>query len=276
METILRDLLGPELYERFVQLLDPDGRPRPRAAPSLAPPRCRSRGQAQANARRGIKTFETISAGPRQVRILTMPIVERDRVVRIVQVGSSLEPSPGRAAPLSRDAGHLDSARRRARGGGRRRHRAEGAPPGRRDDGGGPPHHRRGPAPAHRAPGQPGRAGPARRDAQRHARAARRGLPADAPLRRRCGPRAAHAAHRAEGRDRGGAARVAHAGGIPAGAGLEPRGRRPAHPGGRGPLAPVPRGGRTGDCRGPASSSSPSSWKCSRWARGWPRARACT
>ena len=31
LETILRNLLGPESYERFVQLLDPDGRPRPRA-----------------------------------------------------------------------------------------------------------------------------------------------------------------------------------------------------------------------------------------------------
>ena len=42
LETILRNLLGPESYERFVQLFDPDGRPRP-GAPSLAPPRCRSR-----------------------------------------------------------------------------------------------------------------------------------------------------------------------------------------------------------------------------------------
>src|SRR4029077_9155238 len=31
LRTILRNLLGPESYERFVQLLDPDGRPRPRA-----------------------------------------------------------------------------------------------------------------------------------------------------------------------------------------------------------------------------------------------------
>ena len=31
LETILRNLLGPESYERFVQLFDPDGRPRPRA-----------------------------------------------------------------------------------------------------------------------------------------------------------------------------------------------------------------------------------------------------
>src|SRR5207342_155202 len=50
LETILRNLLGPESYERFVQLLDPDGRPRPRApAPRAAA--LPFSAQAQANAR---------------------------------------------------------------------------------------------------------------------------------------------------------------------------------------------------------------------------------
>src|SRR5512132_2021003 len=89
LETILRNLLGPESYERFVQLLDPDGRPRPRAPEPRASALPFS-AQAQANARRGIKTFETIAHDREQVRVLTMPIVENKRVVRIVQVGSTL------------------------------------------------------------------------------------------------------------------------------------------------------------------------------------------
>jgi heavy metal sensor kinase len=94
LETILRNLLGPESYERFVQLLDPDGRPRPRA-PAPRASTLPFSVQAQANARRGIKTFETITQDREQVRILTMPIVERTRVVRIVQVGSSLSRAQG-------------------------------------------------------------------------------------------------------------------------------------------------------------------------------------
>ena len=94
LETILRNLLGPESYERFVQLLDPDGRPRPRAPEPRASTLPFSV-QAQLNARRGMKTFETITQDREQVRILTMPIVERNRVVRIVQVGSSLSRAQG-------------------------------------------------------------------------------------------------------------------------------------------------------------------------------------
>jgi len=94
LETILRNLLGPESYERFVQLLDPDGRPRPRAPEPRASALPFS-AQAQVNARRGTNTFETITHDREQVRVLTMPIVERNRVVRIVQVGSSLSRAQG-------------------------------------------------------------------------------------------------------------------------------------------------------------------------------------
>src|SRR6185295_19145694 len=38
LETILRNLLGPESYERFVQLFDPDGRTRPRVPQARASP----------------------------------------------------------------------------------------------------------------------------------------------------------------------------------------------------------------------------------------------
>ena len=94
VETILRNLLGPGSYERFVQLLDPDGRLRPRA-PEPRTSALPFSVQAQANARRGIKTFETITHDREDVRILTMPIVEDKRVVRIVQVGSSLSRAQG-------------------------------------------------------------------------------------------------------------------------------------------------------------------------------------
>ena len=76
LEAILRNLLGPESYERFVQLFDPDGQPRPRA-PQPRVSALPFSAQAQANARRGIKTFETITHDREQVRILTMPIVDR-------------------------------------------------------------------------------------------------------------------------------------------------------------------------------------------------------
>ena len=95
VDVLLRELLGPEFYERFIQFLDPDGQPRPRAAPERRAPSLPFSKQAEANARRGVRTFETIERGRDTVRILTMPIVERGRVVRIVQVGTSLERARG-------------------------------------------------------------------------------------------------------------------------------------------------------------------------------------
>jgi heavy metal sensor kinase len=95
VEALLRDLLGPVFYERFIQFLDPDGQQRPRVAPR---PRAQSlpvSPQAHAKAMKGIRTLETVEQGPEQLRILTMPIVERGRVVRIIQVGSSLARSQG-------------------------------------------------------------------------------------------------------------------------------------------------------------------------------------
>src|SRR6266542_293983 len=90
-ETLLRDLLGPEFYDKFFQLFDPEGRPeawssrRRSQALRLSP-------AARANAARGLKTFETIRAGGSDdVRLLTMPIIRGGRVTQIVQVGMSLD-----------------------------------------------------------------------------------------------------------------------------------------------------------------------------------------
>ncbi len=90
-ETLLRELLGPEFYDKFFQLLDPEGHPeawssrRRSKALRLSP-------VARANAERGLKTFETIRTdGSDDVRLLTMPILRSGRVSQIVQVGMSLD-----------------------------------------------------------------------------------------------------------------------------------------------------------------------------------------
>ncbi len=89
-EALLRELLGPELYDKFFQLLDPEGRPR--ASP---PPRRASAlplsPAARARAAQGQNTFETVAlADAEPVRVLTMPVVRKGRVVEIVQVGMLL------------------------------------------------------------------------------------------------------------------------------------------------------------------------------------------
>ena len=76
-EDSLQSMLGPELAERFFQLLDPFGRPDPRLAP-----RNRSRlslsAEAMENAKRGHATFETVripAGSQKQFRLLTLPVV---------------------------------------------------------------------------------------------------------------------------------------------------------------------------------------------------------
>src|SRR5688572_22227815 len=94
LDTLLRNLLGPESYERFVQLFDPDGQPHPRV-PTPRASALPFSPLAKSNARRGIRTLETLTHNREQVRILTMPIVEDKRVVRIVQVGTPLTRAQG-------------------------------------------------------------------------------------------------------------------------------------------------------------------------------------
>ncbi len=87
---LLRELLGPELYDKFFQLLDPEGRPRP-SPPARRPYTLALSAAARARAARGQNTFETaLLADAEPVRVLTMPIVREGRVVEIVQVGMPL------------------------------------------------------------------------------------------------------------------------------------------------------------------------------------------
>lgn len=89
-EAMLRDLLGPEFYDKFFQLLDPEGHRQPWSSRPRSPA-LRLSPQARANAARGLTTLETVQAGSEDVRLLTMPVVRGSRVVQIVQAGMSLE-----------------------------------------------------------------------------------------------------------------------------------------------------------------------------------------
>jgi heavy metal sensor kinase len=90
-ESLLRDILGPEFYDKFFQLVDPEGRPGARSthlrgeALPLSP-------KARANAARGRRTFETVhlaAGGP--ARLLTLPIQRGGQLVQLVQVGIPLD-----------------------------------------------------------------------------------------------------------------------------------------------------------------------------------------
>jgi heavy metal sensor kinase len=93
IEDSLRALLGPELAERFFQLLDPYGQLDPRLSPPkqsrlpLSP-------AARRNAEEGQATVETITlpAGTNKTfRLLTMPVIRNGATANIVQVAMSLE-----------------------------------------------------------------------------------------------------------------------------------------------------------------------------------------
>jgi heavy metal sensor kinase len=88
----LAAVLGPGVAERFFQLLDPLGRPDPRLAPSrrLTLP---LDAEILHNAQRGEPTFQTVRmpGAPAPLRVLTAPVIENGRLVRLVQVAMSLE-----------------------------------------------------------------------------------------------------------------------------------------------------------------------------------------
>ncbi len=102
VEALMRDFFGPELSRRFFRFLDPRGVPAASA---------RARGgeplpltpTARANAARGETTFETLPReGRDDLRLVTLPILERGAVNGIVQV----------AAPLGRTERTLGRFRR--------------------------------------------------------------------------------------------------------------------------------------------------------------------
>ena len=92
-EDALDALLGPSVARRFFQLLDPFGRPDPRLVPR-GQVRIPLSVEAIRNAEQGRETFETTrlsGAGAAAVRVLTVPVVDRGRLVHLVQVALPLD-----------------------------------------------------------------------------------------------------------------------------------------------------------------------------------------
>jgi heavy metal sensor kinase len=90
-DQIARDFFGTDIYDKFFRLLDPRGSA---AAPSWGrdSQALRLSPAARENAARGASTFETLQPpGRAAVRVLTVPVVRRGAVVRLVQVGMDLE-----------------------------------------------------------------------------------------------------------------------------------------------------------------------------------------
>jgi heavy metal sensor kinase len=89
----LDSLLGPALAERFFQLLDPFGRPDPRVTPR-SQARLPLTPEALRNAEQGRETYQTLvlpHVSPAPVRILTFPVIERGRMIHLVQVAIPLD-----------------------------------------------------------------------------------------------------------------------------------------------------------------------------------------
>ena len=91
--TALEALLRRGPAARFFRLLDPFGRPDPRVVPRSRMQFPLSR-EAQQNAQQGRETYQTITlpevaASP--VRLLTLPVRERGRMIHLIQVAMSLE-----------------------------------------------------------------------------------------------------------------------------------------------------------------------------------------
>jgi heavy metal sensor kinase len=93
----LQSLLGPELAERFVQLLDPFGHLDPRLAPQRRS-RLPLNAAAWRSAQEGRATYETIAlpaGSSKTFRLLTMPVIRNGATANIVQVAMSLETVEG-------------------------------------------------------------------------------------------------------------------------------------------------------------------------------------
>jgi heavy metal sensor kinase len=95
-EAAIREILGPEFYDKLFQLVDPEGTPGAHSAQlrEVLPLSTAARNRAA----RGEQTFETIRlATGERVRLLTMPIEDGQRA-RFLQVGMALERVDGALA----------------------------------------------------------------------------------------------------------------------------------------------------------------------------------
>ena len=88
VDEAFRRFFGFSPWDRYFEMIEPPGRSGPAPRPGKLPlsPKARE------NASEGLATFETVEGlAPYPVRVLTMPVTEAGRVVRLVQVGMSLE-----------------------------------------------------------------------------------------------------------------------------------------------------------------------------------------
>lgn len=90
VDEAFRRFFGFSPWDRYFEMIEPPDRSGPAPRPGKLPlsPKARE------NASEGLATFETLEGlAPYPVRVLTMPVIEAGRVVRLVQVGMSLEVS---------------------------------------------------------------------------------------------------------------------------------------------------------------------------------------
>jgi heavy metal sensor kinase len=93
-EGMLRDILGSEVFDKFFQLVDPEGHASRRSARLGNRPLPLSR-TARTNAARGVATFETVTLGGEEVRVVTVPVMAAGRPAELVQVGMPLSRTQG-------------------------------------------------------------------------------------------------------------------------------------------------------------------------------------
>jgi two-component system OmpR family sensor kinase len=90
IDELFRRFFGFSPWDRYFGLLDPSGRPDPQESFTQAGSLPLST-KALRNASRGLATFETLEGlGKYPVRVLTLPVVEGGRVLRLIRVGTSL------------------------------------------------------------------------------------------------------------------------------------------------------------------------------------------
>jgi heavy metal sensor kinase len=91
LEQWMREVLGNDLYDKFFQLLDPEGHPGPRSREPQND-RLPLSAEARRNALLGKSTFETVELVPQgTTRLLTIPLLRGGKVVQLVQVGLPLQ-----------------------------------------------------------------------------------------------------------------------------------------------------------------------------------------
>jgi heavy metal sensor kinase len=89
-EAALLQVLGPESYDKFFQLVDAEGNPGIRST-HLGGRTLPLSALARANAGRGVPTFETIQLSPGgAIRLLTMPVVRDGQLQAFIQIGMPL------------------------------------------------------------------------------------------------------------------------------------------------------------------------------------------